>query len=104
MEGRKGPNGGDLMPTPNWCMDCTKIPALLGNFAIQGFHPKFGHCLISENYGFTQVHDDKFSIITYRKPPMEFGDAQSLVDWCEKEKLWFLDPNDAYTMVEDDNT
>lgn len=102
---KTGPNGGYLEPSPNWSTDYGRMASLLeARFGLQGFHPRMGHCIISDNHGFTQVMDGKFSVVTYGNPPLEFTNSQSVADWCEKERVWFLDPHDAYKMIEDDNT
>jgi hypothetical protein len=77
------------------------MPALLDfQFALHGFHPTMGHCLISNNYGFTQIRSEKCSVIVYGKPPFEFDDAKSAAEWCAAEEVWFLDPHNAYQMIE----
>jgi hypothetical protein len=82
------------LQAPAWCMDCSKmIPFLEDSFALLGFHPTLGHCVIASNYGFTQVRDGRFSVVSYASEPREFMDSKSAADWCAAEKVWFIPPH-----------
>jgi len=82
------------LQSPAWCIDCSKmIPFLEDSFALLGFHPTLGHCVIASNYGFTQVRDGRFSVVSYASEPREFMDSKSAADWCAAEKVWFIPPH-----------
>ena len=91
-----------MKATPNWCKDYDKLTALLdAAYGLQGFHPKMGHCIISNNYGFTQDPGPKCSVLAYGKVK-EFEDSASASIWCELEKVWFIDPYNAYNLIDED--
>jgi len=85
------------LQSPAWCIDCSKmIPFLEDSFALLGFHPTLGHCVIASNYGFTQVRDGRFSVVSYASEPREFMDSKSAADWCAEEKVWFIPPHGSH--------